>query len=538
MNAKTLVIVGCIIVFILSRAIRYTDSIENSTLRINAQIENHPVLLGKPETDVVTLEVTTGFPDSLRTIKKVELGFLSDAGLKNIESIRLYCITDENDFAKREQLSESFLENSLAVLKTEKQLHIGKNRFELAFKPTPEAALSDKVQLSFLKLYFSDGTLKKVDFSKTSTAIRFGLVLRAQGQDHCDTYRIPGLVTTNKGTLIAVYDIRYLNSCDLQGNIDVGMSRSTNGGKSWSPMQVIMDMGEWGGKPQAENGIGDPSVLVDEKTNTIWVAALWLNGHPGKTAWNASEPGISPDKTGQLMLVKSEDDGITWSKPVNITEQVKKPEWTLMFQGPGRGITLSNGTLVFPAQFRDAGKVPHSTIIYSKDRGKTWKVGTGAKPNTTEAQLVQLADGSLMLNMRDDKNRTQKGPDNGRAVAITKDLGATWITHPSSNSALPEPNCMASIISTHIQINGKQKQVLLFSNPDNKSKRANMTIKASINQGDTWPSNLQLEINSDEGYGYSCLTRIDQKNIGILYEGVKELYFQVIPLKDILKIKI
>ncbi|MFZ2792156.1 MAG: sialidase family protein, partial [Bacteroidales bacterium] len=251
--------------------------------------------------------------------------------------------------------------------------------------------------------------------------------------------------------------------------------------------------------------------------------------------------GMTPQETGQFILVKSTDDGLTWSEPVNITSQIKNPAWQLLLQGPGRGITLDDGTLVFPAQFKadigmkalDGGEYTcHSTIVCSIDGGDTWQIGSGAKPNTTEAQVVQLADGSLMLNMRDDRNRSDKSETNGRAVAVTTDLGKTWTTHPSSNSALPEPNCMASLISAKIRIAGENKDVLFFSNPNDRNSRIRMTIKASTDQGLTWPEENQVELFAPAGYGYSCLTMVDETHVGIIYEGVKELYFQKIPVAD------
>src|SRR5690606_11074179 len=96
---------------------------------------------------------------------------------------------------------------------------------------------------------------------------RIGIALRQRGEDNVDTYRIPGLATTNTGTLIGVYDVRWNDPVDLQENIDVGMSRSTDGGRTWEPMKIIMDMGEYGGLPEDQNGIGDPAVLVDRNTN-------------------------------------------------------------------------------------------------------------------------------------------------------------------------------------------------------------------------------------------------------------------------------
>jgi len=120
-------------------------------------------------------------------------------------------------------------------------------------------------------------------------------------------------------------------------------------------------------------------------------------------------------------------------------------------------------------------------------------------------------------------------------VAVTKDLGKTWTVHPSSNSALPEPNCMASLIAAEVTIDGKNRQVLFFSNPDSKTERTHMTIKASLDGGLTWPATFRTELYSGSGYGYSCMTMVDSQTAGIVYEGIRELYFQKIPLQDLFK---
>jgi sialidase-1 len=209
---------------------------------------------------------------------------------------------------------------------------------------------------------------------------QIGRIIRKPGDDNVSCFRIPGLVTTNHGTLIAVYDIRKKSSSDLPGDIDIGIRRSTDKGETWESNKTIIDMGE----PHSQNGIGDPSILVDRQTNTIWVAGLWSHGNRG---WNGSGPGLSPEETGQFILVRSDDDGLTWSEPINITLQVKDKSWKLFFQGPGNGISLKNGTLVFPAQLRDSTGMPYSTIIYSSDHGVNWKTGTGAKPNKQNLRL-------------------------------------------------------------------------------------------------------------------------------------------------------
>ncbi len=509
-----------------------------------ASVKTEPLFLEREQNDLITLWFTAEGGEGSLVLEKISLTFTDESAVTSLASLTAWYAGVPTGTPQRTLMATSIAPGKNTDLTGPVILSPGQNFFVISFTARPDADLLATLQLESLKLTFSDGIIRSHDFPSSVAPIRFAKILRAAGQDGVDTYRIPGLVTTNAGTLIAVYDNRYNSSKDLQEDIDIGMSRSTDGGRTWEQMRVIMDMGEYGGRPEQLNGVGDPCLLYDHKTNTIWVAALWMSGSaPDKMLWWASQPGMSPVETGQFILVKSTDDGLTWSPPINITGQIKDPAWQLLLQGPGRGITLSDGTLVFPAQFKadigamalDGGKYTcHSTIVYSKDGGETWHVGTGAKTNTTEAQVVELADGVLMLNMRDDRNRTDKGPTNGRAVAVTTDLGRTWALHPSSNSALPESNCMASLISTEIMTEGESKKVLFFFNPNDKSDRIRMTIKASLDEGLTWPEEYQLELFSPSCFGYSCMTMVDKNTIAILYEGSRDLFFQKIPVSEII----
>src|SRR5699024_6707542 len=214
-------------------------------------------------------------------------------------------------------------------------------------------------------------------------------------------------------------------------------------------------------------------------------------GMPGQRAWNASGTGLEPSETGQFVLVKSEDDGKTWSEPINITKQIKKPEWQLLLQGPGKGITMSDGTLVFPAQFKDEEEMPYSTIIYSKDHGQSWDISTGAKSNTTEAQVAELSGGSLMLNMRDNRG-------GARSVYTTGNLGKTWQQHPASREALIEPVSQASLIQFPPPQHTSSKHWLMFSNPHSPEARKNMRIQLSTDDGMSWPDGKQLLLNEND----------------------------------------
>lgn len=413
-------------------------------------------------------------------------------------------------------------------LQPKQKLVKGKNYFIVTMEVDKFKDLSTtfNLDISGYKLNDEIKTLNKSE----SLDYRLGLGLRNHGDDGVYAYRIPGLVTSNKGTLLAVYDVRHRTSLDLQDDIDVGLSRSKDGGKSWEKMKIVMDMKEWGGLPQSQNGVGDPCILVDTKTNDIYIFALWTHGLGNNIAWTSSGEGLEPYETGQLLYVKSSDDGITWSKPVNITKQVKDPTWTLLLQGPGRGITMQNGTLVVPVQFIDSTKTPNAGIMYSTDRGETWKITRHAQTNTTEAQVVELVSGELMLNMRDNRGGS-------RSVFTTNNLGENWKEHTSSRKSLQEPVCMASLINVRKNENYMGKDILLFSNPNQavRPNRSKMTIKASLDQGETWKEANQLLLDEEWGWGYSCLTMIDAETVGILYEGsTSQLIFQAVKLNDII----
>lgn len=415
------------------------------------------------------------------------------------------------------------------VLKGDQKLFPGINYFWISLQMKPGTSLTSKVTADIASITL-DGKKALLDVvSENGIEHRMGVGVRHAGDDNSAAFRIPGLVTTNKGTLLGVYDVRYNSSVDLQEHVDVGLSRSTDGGKTWEKMRLPLAFGEFGGLPAGQNGVGDPSILVDTKTNNVWVVAAWTHGMGNQRAWWSSHPGMDMNHTAQLVLAKSTDDGKTWSAPINITEQVKDPSWYFLLQGPGRGITMSDGTLVFPTQFIDSTRVPNAGIMYSKDGGKHWKMHNYARTNTTEAQVAEVEPGVLMLNMRDNRGGS-------RAVAITKDLGKTWTEHESSRKALPESVCMASLISVKAKDNVLGKDLLIFSNPNTTKGRYNTTIKISLDGGVTWSPEHQLLLDEGNNWGYSCLSMIDKETIGILYESsVAHMTFQAVKLKDIIK---
>ena len=488
-----------------------------------------------------------------KVLDNVSVTFGQDVPLEQIKSVKLYyggteAIQDrgKNRFAPVEYISAHApgktlsVNPSYAIKKSEivpqknsvlltgnQNLYPGVNFFWVSIEMKPEASLLTKITAEVTGVTADGQSLPVKCVSAPNVIRRLGVGVRHAGDDGAAAFRIPGLVTTNKGTLLGVYDVRYNSSVDLQEHIDIGLSRSIDGGKTWEKMRLPLAFGEYGGLPAAQNGVGDPSILVDTKTNTIWIVAAWTHGMGNQRAWWSSQQGMDVNHTAQLVLVKSTDDGKTWSEPINITEQVKHPEWYFLLQGPGRGITMENGTLVFPIQYIGKDRIPNAGIMYSKDRGETWTIHNHARTNTTEAQVAEVVPGTLMLNMRDNRGGS-------RAVYTTSDLGMTWKEHESSRTALPEPVCMASLISVKAADNVLGKDILIFSNPNTTNARKNITIKISLDGGNTWAH--QLLLDEGENWGYSCLTMVDKETIGILYESsVAHMTFQCIKLKDIVQ---
>ncbi len=498
-----------------------------SGIKVFVEQDTIPVLIGKQKNPVLRINVKADgddFPD----LTGISLRTVGTNSQKDISDMAIYFSGSRSDFRDAVPLGEPTPAKPVLVFPSRQALKKGDNYFWVSLKISGEANLLNRIGVLCEHIEL-EGEVKLEPVTPVPAYLnRIGIALRRHGEDGVDTYRIPGLATTNEGTLIAVYDNRYNGPVDLQADVDVGMSRSTDGGQTWEPMKVIMDMGTWGDKPEDENGIGDPSVLVDRGTGTIWVAAVWAHGTPGKRNWHSSRPGMDPVKTSQFVLVKSEDDGKTWSEPVNITSFIKDPAWYLLLQGPGKGITLSDGTIVFPAQFKDHEQMPHSTIVWSKDHGKNWSIGTGAKPNTTEAQLIELEDGSIMLNMRDNRGGS-------RSVYTSRDLGTTWEIHPTSRSSLVEPVCNASLIKGTFLVNGEEQKLVLFVNPNSIKGRHHMTIKMSTDDGKTWPEKYWLLLDEGRGRGYPSMTRIDDEHIGILYEGSQaDLVFEKVHINELI----
>lgn len=522
--------------------------------KVIVNVENPviPVLVKKKINPVIKISLVRTSTFSYE-INCVDLDLKGSTDFSDIVCIGMYGVNNEG------LLDEKILLGKAEPLKKQfsfkEKIKVDKDTmsFWIAVALKDSISLDHRIQLNCRRINTSVGNLK-IPVQKVYP-LRVGVAVRQQGQDGVFSSRIPGLVTTSKGTLLAIFDARYDSSRDLQGNIDIALHRSTDKGKTWHPMQVVLDMGEWGGLPQKYNGVSDACILVDEKSEDIYVAGLWMYGaldDNGKwiegltqesTYWihqwrkKGSQPGLGIKETCQFLITKSSDDGLTWGFPDNITSKTKRPEWWLFAPAPGHGITLKDGTLVFPTQGRDEKGNAFSNITYSRDGGRNWITSEPAYYNVTECNAVQLDNGDVMLNMRDNRNRGNKKV-NGRRICTTSDCGKTWIEHPTSRKALIEPTCMGSLHRHDFVMDGEKKSVLLFVNPNDYKTRDKLTLKVSFDNGMTWPEENWIMFDQYRSAGYSSITSVDEGTIGILYESSQAaLAFIQIKLSEILKNK-
>ena len=518
---------------------------QNDTILSSQKQFQIPVLKGKSNNPILQIKMVGGSEEQLPSVV-VSLEGTSD--LNDIKSVQLFSMGQDSvwDSSKEyKQVGENKISSAKLTFSEDLPLDKKENNFYVTCKLADNANLHHKISARCDKIVLDDDSYVIPQSNSILLEQRIGVAVRQHMDENVDTYRIPGFATTNKGTLLAIYDARRNSSRDLQGDIDIGLSRSSDGGNTWEPMQLVLDMGEWGGLPQKFNGISDACVLVDENSDNIFIAGLWMHGvlnEKGKWTtgltkdsdnwehqWKrkGSQPEFSIKQTCQFMLTQSTDDGKTWSEPVNLTKQIKRKEWWLLAPAPGRGITLEDGTLLMPTEGRDENGTPFSNIIFSKDDGKTWQTSNPAASKANENQAVQLSDGSIMLNMRSDIK--------GRIVAVTSDLGQTWREHPTSQKVLNESGCMASLHRHNYTENGVKKHILLFSNPNTTQGRHHTTIKVSFDDGLTWPEKYWLLLDEGKNRGYSCLTSIDENTIGILYESSQaDMTFESIPLNELI----
>jgi len=322
----------------------------------------------------------------------------------------------------------------------------------------------------------------------------------AKGTEGYSCFRIPAIVKTKQGTLLAFAEARKTNCAD-NGNIDLVVKRSTDEGATWGPLITIWDDGS--------NTCGNPVPVVDQSTGNIHLVMSW---NVGSADIGAINNGTAVPR--RAYATSSTNDGLTWATPSNISSTTMKPDWGWLSTGPGHGIQLTKGQhagrLVIPGCFITVNAVAANRdesafIMYSDDHGTTWKSGGIADPanySPSETTVAELADGKLLMNSR----CTGK---NYRISSVSTDGGATWSVM-RAEYPLIDPVNQGSLLAHTLNA----EYTLFFSNAASTS-RTNMAITTSKNNGENWAK--RFIVNSGQ-VAYSDLVITSEKHIGIMYE--------------------
>lgn len=314
--------------------------------------------------------------------------------------------------------------------------------------------------------------------------------LFVSGTDGTHTYRIPAIITAANGDLIAACDARRKSAADLkpQRSIDIVFRRSTDNGKTWSPIELLESIDD--------GGCSDPSFILDAQSGSLF---CFYNFMVRDTSNNEF----------RFMVQKSSDHGRTWGKPVDFTDQVagKELKNSFKFITSGRGIQTRDGMLLHNFVRVGAGV----TLFASRDHGESWKPLCDIHPGD-ESKIVQLPDESLMVHSRFDPGK--------RLVHRSGDYGRTW---ESTDLGLPDPRCNACIIQYTSKRDGQSKDRLVFCNAASNQRRENLVARISYDNGKNWSAGRVI----DQGpSAYSEITVLRDGSLGVLYEpGHSEIRF-------------
>lgn len=322
--------------------------------------------------------------------------------------------------------------------------------------------------------------------------IEFQNLFDKTAYDGVSCYRIPALVTAPNSDLLAAIDERVPSCSDLRDNpnINIVLRRSTDNGKTWTAIERIVDFPE--GKSAS-----DPSFIVDEQTEEIFLFYNFMDLEYEKEVY-------------YLHLIKSNDNGKTWSEPQDITGQISKKGWHTNFKfiTSGRGIQTASGSLLHTLVNLENGL----HLFVSDDHGNSfYLMDTPLRPGD-ESKVVELEDGTLLINSRVNKAGI-------RYAHISKDSGATWKSKPLPE--LIDPACNASIIRYTSKANGYKKNRLLFANAKSSEERKNMTVRVSYDEGKTWTEGKTIYQGPS---AYASLTILENGDIGLFFE--KDEYTQ------------
>ena len=342
----------------------------------------------------------------------------------------------------------------------------------------------------------STGDVTSTPLGERGSPTKETLLFRA-GEEGYPAYRIPSLLTTKAGVVLAFCEAH--QGGDHSHN-DLVLKRSNDGGCTWGPLRVIVR--------HPKDAFNNPTAICLRESGRV---LLLFEHYPDGTGERKVVPGYE-GKVVKTLLIYSDDDGFTWSKPRDISRQVKQETiWTSLCSGEGVAIQLRRGPhagrIVVPAN-HGPHDLWYAFCYFSDDGGRNWKFSGNTQQLLNECQVVERIDGSLLLNAR---NYAQRG---FRGLAISRDSGLNWESG-GHDKTLIEPTCQASLIRFSDPLDSEPSR-LLFSNPAHQTKRIRMTVRLSYDEGKTWPAQQLLHEGPS---AYSCLTRLPDGDVGILFEA-------------------
>ncbi|WAL95166.1 sialidase family protein [Streptomyces sp. Je 1-369] len=346
------------------------------------------------------------------------------------------------------------------------------------------------------------------------------------GREGYASFRIPAVVTSAAGTVLAFCEGR-VGSQDDFGNIDIVLKRSADGGRTWGPLQIV-----------GKNGpdlAGNPAPVV---LDTGRVLLVQVRNAAAATEDAIRRGQVSAAAGRRVWVQHSDDDGLTWSTPREITGQVKRANWRWYATTPGHAVQLTTGRVLVPANHSlppsgadngTEGKYNGGHCLLSDDAGATWRIGyvddnTNGYINVNETTAAELPDGRVYLNTRNDS------PAPGtRGDAHSHDGGRTLAKPFRPQAGLTGPVVEGSVLQL------RDPDVLLFSGPADPGFRALMTVRRSTDGGTTWQA-----AHTVDGLpaAYSDLTRLDAATVGLLYEtggfsAYETITFRRIPVAEL-----
>lgn len=325
-------------------------------------------------------------------------------------------------------------------------------------------------------------------------------LFNAENNPEVSCYRIPSIITATNGDLIAAIDERVPSCGDLKWSRDINIviRKSSDNGKTWGKIEKIIDY------PLGQSA-SDPSMILDKQTNTIFLFYNYMDLDNQKDIY-------------YLKYISSNDNGKSWSKPVDITNQISKENWKndFKFITSGRGIQTKKGTLLHCLVNLQKG----THVFGSNDNGKTWFITETPTSPGDESKIVELNDGSWMVNSRVNKLGY-------RYSHVSNDDGKTWIS--KKEESIIDPGCNGSLI----RYSHGEKNVLLLTNINNKKERKEIVLRYSIDEGKSW-SNPKIIYNGEAAY--SSMTVMENGNLGLFFEmdNYTKNVFTSISIKDVL----